>query len=102
VLVLAGDVVSAKKPDPDIYQLALETLNVDASDAIAIEDSRNGILAADAAGVACVVTVSEYTAGDDFGEARLVITSLGDAVTPMTVLANRSVAAPGPWLNRSS
>lgn len=98
VLVLAGDVVSAKKPDPEIYRLALEMLGVDASEAIAIEDSRNGLLAADAAGLACVVTVSEYTAGEDFGEARLVLTSLGDPGRPMTLLANRSAAAPSLWL----
>jgi HAD superfamily hydrolase (TIGR01509 family) len=98
VLVLAGDVVSAKKPDPAIYRLALELLGVDASEAIAIEDSRNGLLAAHAAGLACVVTVSEYTAGEDFGEARLVLTSLGDPGEPMRPLANGSLPAPGPWL----
>lgn len=98
VLILAGDVVSAKKPDPEIYRLALEMLEVDASQAIAIEDSRNGLLAADAAGLACVVTVSDYTAGEDFGEARLILTSLGDPGRPLTLLANRSLAAPSLWL----
>ena len=98
MLVLAGDVVSVKKPDPEIYRLALELLEVDPSEAIAIEDSRNGLLAADAAGLACVVTVSEYSAGEDFGEARLVLTGLGDPDRPMKLLANRSPAAPGPWL----
>jgi len=97
-LVLAGDIVSAKKPDPEIYRLALELLEVDASEAVAIEDSRNGLLAADAAGIPCVVTVSEYTAREDFSEARLVLTSLGDPGEPMTILANRSDAAPSLWL----
>jgi HAD superfamily hydrolase (TIGR01509 family) len=95
VLVLAGDVVAVKKPAPEIYRLALELLGVNASEAVAIEDSRNGLLAADAAGLACVITVSEYTVGEDFGEARLVLTSLGDPGRPMTLLANRSLAAPG-------
>jgi beta-phosphoglucomutase-like phosphatase (HAD superfamily) len=101
VLVLAGDVVSAKKPDPEIYRLSLETLGVNASEAIAVEDSRNGLLAAHAAGLACVVTVSEYTAGESFDEARLVLRSLGDPGQPMTTLANRSVATPSLWLTLS-
>jgi HAD superfamily hydrolase (TIGR01509 family) len=98
MLVLAGDVVSVKKPDPEIYRLALDLLEVDASEAVAIEDSRNGLLAADAAGLACVITVSDYSAGEDFAEARLVLTSLGDPDRPMTLLANRSRAARGLWL----
>jgi HAD superfamily hydrolase (TIGR01509 family) len=98
MLVLAGDIVSVKKPNPEIYRLALELLEVDASEAVAIEDSRNGLLAADGAGLPCVVTVSEYAVGEEFAEARLALTSLGDPGEPMTILANRSAAAPGLWL----
>ncbi len=96
--IFAGDVVSAKKPDPEIYELALASLGMDKDDTIAIEDSRNGLLAADAAGLACVITQSDYTRGEDFGEAALVLTSLGDPGSPMTVLANRSTAAPAGHL----
>jgi beta-phosphoglucomutase-like phosphatase (HAD superfamily) len=53
--VLAGDIVANKKPAPDIYQLALRRLNVDAADAVAIEDSRNGLLSAIGAGLSCIV-----------------------------------------------
>jgi HAD superfamily hydrolase (TIGR01509 family) len=49
-LVLAGDVVEHKKPAPDIYLLALERLGVPAAATLVIEDSRNGLLAASAAG----------------------------------------------------
>ena len=93
--VFAGDSVAAKKPDPAIYQLALEQLGLQAADAIVIEDSRNGLLAAVAAGLRCVVTVSGYTAGEDMNEAVLVVTSLGDPGDPARVLANRSQARPG-------
>jgi HAD superfamily hydrolase (TIGR01509 family) len=88
--ILAGDVVRAKKPDPAIYELALERLGARREDAIVVEDSRNGLLAAHAAGLRCVVTVSDYTAGEDFGEAALVLSSLGDPDRPMTVIANRT------------
>jgi HAD superfamily hydrolase (TIGR01509 family) len=93
--VYAGDVVPAKKPDPAIYLLALEELGIGAEDAIVIEDSRNGLLAADAAGIRCVVTVSGYTADEDMSEAVLVVSSLGDPGEPARVLANRGAADPG-------
>jgi len=57
--VFAGDIVPAKKPDPAIYRLALQELGLEPADAIVIEDSRNGLLAAVGAGLRCVVTVSE-------------------------------------------
>jgi HAD superfamily hydrolase (TIGR01509 family) len=93
--VFAGDVVPAKKPDPAIYLLALERLDVDADDAIVVEDSRNGLLAAVGAGLRCVVTVSGYTAQEDMSEALLVVSSLGDPQEPARVLANRTAARPG-------
>ena len=55
--MFAGDIVPAKKPDPAIYLLALERLAIEPGDAIVIEDSRNGLLAAVGAGLRCVVTV---------------------------------------------
>ena len=66
--VFAGDIVPAKKPDPAIYTLAVELLGISLTDAVVIEDSRNGLLAAVGAGLRCVVTVSGYTAGEDFRE----------------------------------
>ena len=93
--VFAGDVVPAKKPDPAIYLLALSELGCAPADAIVIEDSRNGLLAAVSAGLRCVVTVSSYTAEEDMGEAALVVSSLGDPDHPARVLANRSAARPG-------
>jgi HAD superfamily hydrolase (TIGR01509 family) len=93
--VFAGDVVAAKKPDPAIYVLALERMGVDAAEAIVVEDSRNGLLAAVGAGLRCLVTVSGYTADEDMSEALLVVTSLGDPGEPARVLANRSAARPG-------
>jgi HAD superfamily hydrolase (TIGR01509 family) len=92
--VFAGDIVPAKKPDPAIYLLALERLSIGPDDAIVIEDSRNGLLAAVGAGLRCVVTVSSYTADEDMSEAVLVVSSLGDPGEPAVVLANRGAAKP--------
>jgi HAD superfamily hydrolase (TIGR01509 family) len=94
-LVLAGDIVPKKKPAPDIYLLALQRLNVSPDQALIVEDSRNGLLAAVAAGVRCVVTLSSYTWEEDMREALLVVSDLGEPDAPMRVVANRSQARPG-------
>jgi HAD superfamily hydrolase (TIGR01509 family) len=97
-LVLAGDVVEKKKPAPDIYLLAVERLGADPAHTLVVEDSRNGLLAATGAGLTCLVTVNGYTEDEDFSEAVLVVTSLGDPDEPAKVLANRSAAHPGDRL----
>jgi HAD superfamily hydrolase (TIGR01509 family) len=98
ILVLAGDVVAHKKPAPDIYLLALERLGVAPEEALVIEDSRQGLLAAVGAGIACLVTPSSYTLDEQFDEAALVVSHLGDPDMPLEVLANRSRATPGAYL----
>jgi len=76
--VLAGDVVSKKKPDPEIYNLALERTGLKPEECIVIEDSRNGVLAAKAAGMNVVATTNVYTEQEDLSEADIVVTCLGD------------------------
>ena len=98
-LVLAGDVVPRKKPAPDIYLLALERLGIEPGEAVVIEDSRNGLLASVAAGLATVVTVNGYTRDEVFDEAALVVSSLGDPDDdPVEILASRSAARPIGWV----
>jgi HAD superfamily hydrolase (TIGR01509 family) len=98
-LVLAGDVVEHKKPAPDIYLLALERLAVPRAEVLVVEDSRNGLLAATAAGLRCLMTVNGYTQDEDSSEAVLVVSSLGDpGGERATVIANRSLARPGAYL----
>ena len=77
-VILAGDVVTQKKPNPEIYLLALRTLDIEASQCVVIEDNRNGLLAAKAAGMHCLVTTSAYSKGEDFAEADKVVDELGD------------------------
>ncbi|WP_295693293.1 HAD-IA family hydrolase [Lapillicoccus sp.] len=90
VPIFAGDVVPAKKPDPAIYLLALDRLDLDPHDALVVEDSRNGLRAAVGAGLPCLVTVNGYTRGEDFSEATLVVSDLGDPDgPPIEVIANR-------------
>lgn len=76
--VLAGDVVKRKKPDPEIYLLALERSGLSPEECVAIEDSRNGVLAAKGAGLHVIATPTPYTMHEDLSEADLVISCLGD------------------------
>ncbi|MCY1136915.1 HAD-IA family hydrolase [Actinoplanes sp. Pm04-4] len=97
--VFAGDVVPAKKPDPAIYRLTVEQLSLDPAQTLVVEDSRNGLLSATRAGLNCLVTVNGYTRDEDFTEAVLVVSELGDEDRPpIEVLANRGRARPGAYL----
>ena len=97
-LLLGGDVVKRKKPAPDIYLLAAEKLGVSPAECVVVEDSSNGVEAAAAASMKCVVTVSGYTRDEDFSKASIVLSCLGDpAGESCQVLVNRSAAAPGAW-----
>lgn len=96
--ILAGDIVPRKKPAPDIYLLALERLQTTPQESLAIEDSRNGLLAAVGAGLRCVVTLSSYTTQEDMHEAVLVVSQLGDPGNPAQIIANRGRAMPGPFI----
>lgn len=76
--VRCRDQVANAKPEPDLYLAVLECLAVDASEAIAIEDSPNGVLAAKRAGMRCVAIPNSITARLDLGQADLVLGSLAD------------------------
>ncbi len=96
--VFAGDMVKAKKPAPDVYNLAVERLGLDCRNCVVIEDSRNGLLAAEAAGMACIVTYNDLTRYEDFSEAALVLSHLGEPDgEPITVAKDRTNVAPSGY-----
>ena len=72
------DDVANAKPEPDLYIAVLDCLGVLASEAIAIEDSPNGVLAAKRAGLRCVAIPNSITAGLDLGQADVQLASLAD------------------------
>ena len=76
--VHAGDVVGKKKPDPEIYELAKQSLGLPVHECMVIEDSRNGLLAARGAGLPTLITTSTYTGDEDFTGAARVVPELGD------------------------
>ena len=76
--IFAGDMVKNKKPAPDVYNMAVDTMGLDKSKCVIVEDSGIGLGAAVAAGISCIVTKSSYTAGEDFSKADMVVEELGD------------------------
>lgn len=89
----AGDVVPNKKPAPDIYTWVLERMCLSPAQVVAFEDSAHGLKAARGAGIECVlVTVNDYTAGQDFDAATAVFDALGDQDQQAGLLAG---TAPG-------
>jgi len=74
--IVAGEDVPNKKPAPDVYHEVLVKLGVPASDCLAIEDSRNGLVAASMAGIPVIITRSVYFCDEDFSDALLVVDDL--------------------------
>jgi HAD superfamily hydrolase (TIGR01509 family) len=80
--VVCAEDAPVKKPDPQAYLLALQRLGLCADEALALEDSPNGLQAALAAGVRSVITRSAYFRDADFSGAALVC---DDLETPPTI-----------------
>ena len=81
------DDVEHVKPEPDLYLAVLACLGVNAYEAVALEDSPNGIRSAKRAGLSCVAVPNPITAGLDLSEADLELSSLSGVTLPQ--LLNR-------------
>lgn len=92
-VIAAGDIVPAKKPAPDIYDVTLARLRLKPEECLAFEDSGNGLKSSSRAGITTLVTVNDYTRDHDFGGARLVLDHLGEPERPFQVLAGDAQGA---------
>ncbi len=85
--VFAGDIVPKKKPAPDIYLKVLTDLELDPAECLVVEDSGIGVQASVGAGLTTIVTISAFTAEEDFTGAAVVLNHLGDPENPLTVIS---------------
>jgi len=76
--VQARDDVQVTKPDPELYLSTVQLLGARPEEAIAFEDSPNGILAAKRAGMHCVAVPSLLTRNLDTSLADLTVGSLAE------------------------
>lgn len=87
-VIAAGDVVPAKKPAPDIYQWAMQQMQLEPVECIAFEDSENGVISVKDAGIrAIMVTTNHYTEDHDFSGATTVIDQFGGIGNPLRNIA---------------
>ena len=61
-----GGQVPVLKPEPDVYNWVLDKLGLNADETLALEDSRNGLVACERARVPCLIVTNDYTKGQDF------------------------------------
>ncbi len=90
--VVTADDVSARKPDPEAFTVALDRLGMTVADAVVVEDSPEGVASAVGAGLACVVVLNDYTAALDHAEydqAELVVDGFGEPGEPAALVADR-------------
>ncbi len=85
--VVTGEDVAHKKPNPEAYRRTVSALALAPDQCIAIEDSRNGLLAAAACGIAVLVTPSLYTSHEQFAEAAAVRADLDCPYPPIDIAA---------------
>ncbi len=89
-VIICGEDVTAKKPDPEAYELALRRLEMPPQRCCAIEDSRNGLLAARMAGLEVAIVKSEFFAEEKFTEAQLVVSELTELLPSVVLKRARS------------
>ncbi len=89
-VVVCGDEVAERKPDPEAFVTALERLKLAAERVAAVEDSAEGLVSAVGAGLATAVVVNGYTRDHDLERAGLVLDGFGGPDEPAQVLADRA------------
>ena len=87
--------VKRVKPDPGLYLEALQALGVEASEAIVLEDSLNGVTAAKRAGIFCVAVPNAITRHSSFELADLQLFSLADMSLEELINATNGTAPEG-------
>ena len=87
--IMSGDMAKKLKPDPEIFLTACEKVGVKPENALVLEDSRNGLYAANAAGIPCIFVPDMLEPDDDIhNRAFKVVDSLIDVVDIIREMIN--------------
>tara|TARA_B100001559_G_scaffold172215_1_gene144275 strand:- start:30 stop:785 length:756 start_codon:yes stop_codon:yes gene_type:complete len=81
-LIAHGNCTKNKRPSPEIYEWILEKLRLPPQSCIAIEDSLRGVESAKNANINVIVTPSTFTKDENFSDAKLVVSNLGEQDAP--------------------
>jgi HAD superfamily hydrolase (TIGR01509 family) len=93
--VVTGEDVAQTKPHPEAYEIALRRLGIDAGEAVAIEDSDNGVRSARGAGVPVLAVTNDYTAGQALAGAAVIADGFGMPDAPAAVRHDPAGVMPG-------
>jgi HAD superfamily hydrolase (TIGR01509 family) len=77
-VVVDSEMAGSSKPEPDIFLLTAKKLKVEPENCLVIEDSKNGIAAAKAAGMFCVAFAGPGSELQDQRQANLVISDFSE------------------------
>ena len=77
-VIHTSDDVERTKPDPSLYLLALQSLSLSPFEAIVLEDSPNGVIAAKDAGIFTIAVPNPLTASLNLDRADMVLESLAE------------------------
>ena len=87
--------VGQRKPEPTVYQAALNELDITADQAIALEDSPNGILSATRAGIFTMAVPNALTRLLGVGDADMVLDSMADmSLADLLTAVSKKVSSP--------
>lgn len=78
--LVSGHFVENSKPAPDIFLYAAKELEVDSRNCLVIEDSKNGIIGANSAGMKTIGYKSKNSGNQDLTMADLVISTFNDTI----------------------
>jgi len=81
-LIAHGECTKNKRPSPEIYEWVLEKLRLPPQSCVAIEDSPRGVESAKNANLNILATPSIFTKDEDFSDAKLIVSDLGEKDTP--------------------
>lgn len=77
-VIVSGEEVPAGKPAPDVFLEAAKQLKVSPGDCLVIEDSKNGTIAAKAAGMSCIGFKNPNSGNQDLSRADNIVLSIRD------------------------
>ncbi len=75
-VIIAGDEVKNRKPNPECYLLTAKKLGLKPEECLVIEDSVPGVIAAKEAGMKCIAKPNPYVKDGDFSRADMIVNSL--------------------------
>lgn len=86
--IMSGDMAKRLKPDPEIFLTACQKLRVEPKNALVFEDSRNGLYAANAAGIPCIFVPDMLEADDDIHDRAFKV---ADSLVEVLVIVREMV-----------